>query len=150
MTRDPLVTSELELVLSVLRQHPEVVSATLFGSRAKGTHSDRSDVDLALAGPLGSLGAEAIAAELDELPLPYRFDVKALAAITHAPLLEQIERVGMVIYRGNERAINTSAQSRDHDVDPITAFRGSGPGGSTARLLAERHTPSSLGQRWLG
>ena len=150
MTRDPLVTSELELVLSVLRQHPEVVSATLFGSRAKGTHSDRSDVDLALAGPLGSLGAEAIAAELDELPLPYRFDVQALAAITHAPLLEQIERVGMVIYRGNERAINTSAQSRDHDVDPITAFRGSGHGGSTARPLAERHTPSSLGQRWLG
>jgi predicted nucleotidyltransferase len=150
MTRDPLVASELELVLSVLRQHPEVVSATLFGSRAKGTHSDRSDVDLALAGPLGSLGAEAIAAELDELPLPYRFDVQALAAITHAPLLEQIERVGMVIYRGNERAINTSAQSRDHDVDPITAFRGSGPGGSTARLLAERHTPSSLGQKWLG
>jgi predicted nucleotidyltransferase len=104
MTRDPLVASELELVLSVLRQHPEVVSATLFGSRAKGTHSDRSDVDLALAGPLGSLGAEAIAAELDDLPLPYRFDVQALAAITHAPLLEQIERVGMVIYRGNERA----------------------------------------------
>ena len=150
MTRDPLVTSELELVLSVLRQHPEVVSATLFGSRAKGIHSDRSDVDLALTGSLGALGAEAIAAELDELPLPYRFDVQALAAITHAPLLEQIERVGMVIYRGNERAINTSAQSRDHDVDPITAFRGSGPGGSTARPLAERHTPSSLGQRWLG
>ena len=24
------------------------------------------------------------------------------------------------------------------DADPITAFRGSGPGGSTARLLAER------------
>ena len=150
MTRDPLVASELELVRSVLRQHQEIESAILFGSRAKGIHSDRSDVDLALTGSLGALGAEAIAAELDELPLPYRFDVQALAAITHAPLLEQIERVGMVIYRGNERAINTSAQSRDHDVDPITAFRGSGPGGSTARLLAERHTPSSLGQRWLG
>ena len=98
MTRDPLVASELELVRSVLRQHPEIESAILFGSRAKGTHSDRSDVDLALAGSLGALGAEAIAAELEELPLPYRFDVQALAAITHAPLLEQIERVGMVIY----------------------------------------------------
>ena len=95
MTRDPLVASELELVLSVLRQHQEIESATLFGSRAKGTHSDRSDVDLALAGPLGALGAEAIAAELEELPLPYRFDVHALAAITHAPLLEQIERYGV-------------------------------------------------------
>ena len=98
MTRDPLVASELELVLSVLRQHPEIESAILFGSRAKGTHSDRSDVDLALAGSLGDLGAEAIAAELEELPLPYRFDVHALAAITHTPLLEHIERVGMVIY----------------------------------------------------
>jgi predicted nucleotidyltransferase len=61
MTREPLVASELELVLSVLRQHPEIESAILFGSRAKGTHSDRSDVDLALAGSLGALGAEAIA-----------------------------------------------------------------------------------------
>ncbi len=98
MTRDPLVASELQLVLSVLRQHPEIESATLFGSRAKGTHSERSDVDLALAGSLGDLGAEAIAAELEELPLPYRFDVHALAAITYPPLLEHIERVGMVIY----------------------------------------------------
>ncbi len=98
MTRDPLVASELGLVRSVLRQHPEIESATLYGSRAKGTHSDRSDVDLALAGSLGALGAEAIAAELEELPLPYRFDVHALAAITHTPLLEYIERVGKVIY----------------------------------------------------
>ena len=72
MTRDPLVASELELVRSLLRELPEIESATLFGSRAKGTHSERSDVDLALAGLLGDLGAEAIAAELEELPLPYR------------------------------------------------------------------------------
>ena len=78
MTRAPLEASELALVLSVLRQHPEIESATLFGSRAKGTHSDRSDVDLALAGSLGALGAEAIAAELEELPLPYRFDLMCM------------------------------------------------------------------------
>ena len=98
MMPPPLRPSELELVRSLLRQHPEVESATLFGSRAKGTHTPRSDVDLALTGPLGALGAEAIAAELEELPLPYRFDVHALAAISHAPLLEHIARVGMVIY----------------------------------------------------
>jgi hypothetical protein len=39
MSQVPLQPAELELVLSVLRQHPEVVSATLFGSRAKDTHS---------------------------------------------------------------------------------------------------------------
>lgn len=99
MSQAPLMPRDLELVRSVLRQHPEIESAILFGSRAKGTHTPRSDVDLALAGPLGALGAEAIAAELEELPLPYRFDVHALATITHTPLLEHIERVGQVIYR---------------------------------------------------
>ena len=98
MTSPPLQPAELALVRSVLRQHPEVHSATLFGSRAKGTHHERSDVDLALSGELGLLGAEAIAAELEELPLPYRFDVQALEQITLAPLLEHIQRVGVVIY----------------------------------------------------
>jgi predicted nucleotidyltransferase len=98
MTQPPLQPSELDLVRSVLRLHPEVHSATLFGSRAKGTHSDRSDVDLALSGNLEALGAAAIAAELEELPLPYRFDVQALEQITLEPLLEHIERVGIEIY----------------------------------------------------
>ncbi len=98
MNQPPLQPSELDLVCSVLRRHPEVVRATLFGSRAKGTHHERSDVDLALSGELGLLGAEAIAAELEELPLPYRFDVQALEQISFAPLLEHIERVGVVIY----------------------------------------------------
>ncbi len=98
MSAAPLEPADLELVRAVLRRHPEVVSATLFGSRAKGTHTPRSDVDLALAGPLESLGAEAIAAELEELPLPFRFDVHALEAITYGPLLEHIARVGVAIY----------------------------------------------------
>ena len=98
MNQPPLQPSELKLICSVLRLHPEVHRATLFGSRAKGTHHSRSDVDLALSGELGLLGAEAIAAELEELPLPYRFDVQALEQIRFAPLLEHIQRVGIQIY----------------------------------------------------
>jgi len=91
----PLTPTELELVRSVFRLHPEVQTATLFGSRAKGTHSPRSDVDLAIT---GALRAETIASELEELPLPYRFDVQALDQIRFKPLLEHIQRVGMQIY----------------------------------------------------
>jgi O-succinylbenzoate synthase len=86
------------MVLSVFRHHPEVKSATLFGSRAKGTHSEQSDVDLALGGDVEPLRAEAIASELDALPLPYRFDVHSLAHIQHRPLLDHIQRVGILIY----------------------------------------------------
>jgi hypothetical protein len=37
-------------------------------------------------------------AELEELPLKYRFDVQALNSITYEPLLEHIRRVGIEIY----------------------------------------------------
>jgi len=98
MKTPPLKTVELEMVRSVFRLHPEVKSATLFGSRAKGTHSDRSGVDLVIAGDVEPLRAEAIASELDELPLPYRFEVQPLAHIHYRPLLEHIKRVGILIY----------------------------------------------------
>lgn len=98
MNPPTLKPDELEMVRAVLRHHPEVKSATLFGSRAKGTHSNRSDVDLVLTGDVEPLRAEAIAAELDELPLPYRFEVQPLEHIHHRPLLEHIQRVGISIY----------------------------------------------------
>ncbi|MBJ7364069.1 MAG: nucleotidyltransferase domain-containing protein [Synechococcus sp. SupBloom_Metag_053] len=98
MNNLPLQPTELEQVCLVLSRHPTVLNATIFGSRAKGTHSNRSDIDLALAGPLDALGAEAIAAELEELPLPYLFDVQALDSITYEPLIKHIERVGIKIY----------------------------------------------------
>jgi predicted nucleotidyltransferase len=94
----PLQPAELEMVRAVFRAHPEVKSATLFGSRAKGTHNDRSDVDLVVAGDVEPLCAESIAAELDELPLPYRFEVQPLEHIHYRPLLEHIKRVGILIY----------------------------------------------------
>ena len=95
MKNPPLTPTELELVRSVFRLHPEVQTATLFGSRAKGTHSPRSDVDLAITGAVSALRAETIASELEELPLPYRFDVQALDQIRFKPLLEHIQRVGL-------------------------------------------------------
>ena len=98
MNPPPLKPAELEMVRAVFRDHPEVKSATLFGSRAKGTHSERSDVDLVVTGDVEPLRAESIAAELDELPLPYRFEVQPLEHIHHRPLLEHIRRVGIPIY----------------------------------------------------
>lgn len=93
-----LTSQELDLIRSVLARHPAVSGAILFGSRAKGTASIASDIDLALEGIDEPLEAEAIARELGELPLPYRFDVKALNAIHHPPLREHIARVGVRIH----------------------------------------------------
>lgn len=98
MKPPPLKPAEMDMVRSVFRLHHEVETATLFGSRAKGTHNDRSDVDLVVTGDVAPLRAEAIAAELEELPMPYRFDVQPLEHIHYRPLLEHIKRVGIRIY----------------------------------------------------
>ncbi len=98
MNPPALKPTELDMVRSVFRLHPEIETVTLFGSRAKGTHSERSDVDLVVTGDVGPLRAEGIAAELDELPLPYRFEVQPMAHIRFRPLLDHIQRVGVQIY----------------------------------------------------
>jgi len=40
-----------------------------------------------------------IARELDELPLPYTFDVKAYESIGHEPLKRHIDECGKTLYR---------------------------------------------------
>lgn len=93
-----LKASEQELIFDVLRRHSEVTSARIFGSRAKGLSQPASDVDLALLGRLSSAVVNSIAGELDELPLPYTFDVQAYDAINHQALREHIDRVGQIFY----------------------------------------------------
>jgi predicted nucleotidyltransferase len=93
-----LAPNELTLVAGVFRRHPEIRLVKLFGSRAKGTHTPHSDVDLALWGDVDAIRAESIAAELDELPLPYRFEVQPFESIKLLPLREHIERVGITIH----------------------------------------------------
>jgi predicted nucleotidyltransferase len=89
----------LEAIRRVLAAHPEVHGALLFGSRAKGTARPASDIDLALEGDLSPRELARIAGELDDLPLPLRFDVQPLARIDHQGLRDHIARVGIRVYQ---------------------------------------------------
>ncbi len=93
-----LTPEEIRLIHGMFQRHLEIDCVRLFGSRAKGTHTPRSDVDLAVWGEVDAIRAEAIAAELDELPLPYRFEVKPFALIQLRALREHIERLGIPVY----------------------------------------------------
>jgi len=94
-----LTPHEIDLMREVFRRFPAIREVALYGSRAKGTYRPESDIDLALIGVDDDVQAEAVADELDELPLPYRFDVKAYSSIKYSPLREHIERVGISLYR---------------------------------------------------
>ena len=82
----------LALIVAVLKSEPNITRAAVFGSRAKGTFRPNSDIDLVVWGELGEAPLSRLAAELDELPLPYLFDLKHAPSISSAPLREEIER----------------------------------------------------------
>lgn len=93
------LNEEVILLLNdVFSENLSIEKAVLFGSRAKGTAWDGSDIDIAIFGINDELVAERIATELDELPLPYKFDIKAYNRIENSALREHIDRVGIVIY----------------------------------------------------
>lgn len=93
-----LSKAEIEQLAAVLRRWPEIERGVLFGSRAKGTARPNSDIDLALYGDIDDLTVERIALEMDELPLPYLFDIKAMSSLNNPALIEHIQRVGVEIY----------------------------------------------------
>ena len=96
-----LSPDDLSRIIEVFRRHPAVSAVKLFGSRAKGTHRPYSDVDLAVFGNLDLLAVEAIALDLEDLLLPYRFDLVTMARLEHEGLREHIKRVGVTIF-GNQ------------------------------------------------
>jgi predicted nucleotidyltransferase len=68
--------------------------AVVFGSRAKGNWRDNSDIDIAVFGGY----VPELPALLDELPMPYKFDVADYEGIKHKPLREHIDRVGVELF----------------------------------------------------
>jgi predicted nucleotidyltransferase len=95
-----LKDQDIEEIHAVLRQFPEIESALIFGSRAKGNYRNGSDVDIALKGERVTFGmAVHVAGILNEDTLmPYHFDVLDFNSITNAGLSAHINRVGVVFF----------------------------------------------------
>ena len=87
----------------VFSRFKEVDEAVLYGSRAKGNFKSGSDVDLTLKGEKLKLKLlNKISIDIDDLLLPYTFDISIFHQITNPDLVQHIERVGIVFYK-NEK-----------------------------------------------
>jgi len=94
-------TTQLDEIISFIRQYPQVDEAVLFGSRAIDTYKEASDVDIALKGNEVTAGLAAkmkFNIEEDSL-LPFFFDFIAYPTITNEKLKQHIKSKGIVIYR---------------------------------------------------
>lgn len=91
---------QYDQIVKVFAAHKEVDEVILYGSRAKGTQKPYSDVDITILGDKLSLGLlQRIEIELDDLLLPYNFDVSIYHSIENNELVEHIKRVGKTIYK---------------------------------------------------
>ena len=100
MMRYGLTQHTLEQIINIFAKIPKIEEVILYGSRAMGNYREGSDVDLALKGEnLDMNELLKLSAELDELDLPYHFDLLIFEKIKHRDLLDHICRVGQTIYK---------------------------------------------------
>lgn len=95
-----LPESVIQKICAVFVRYPQVEKVVLYGSRAKGTYKNGSDIDLTLCG-----GADLtlnvlckIANDLDDLYLPYMIDLSVFHDISDPDVIGHIQRVGMTVY----------------------------------------------------
>ena len=93
-----LPENALKLIQSYFASQPEVVKVFIFGSRAMGREKPGSDIDLALITTSDHDISAHVKGDLEELPLPYLFDVVDYERIAYTPLREHIDRVGKVLF----------------------------------------------------
>ena len=91
--------STWEKMSRVFAAYPELTAVTLFGSRATGKSTPRSDFDLATHGITDHYRLGRMALDLEDLNIPQKCDVQAYESIGYAPLKRHIDTFGVTIYR---------------------------------------------------
>ena len=86
------INSILEEIINLAKKY-SASTVILFGSRAKGTATERSDIDI------GIPDTENLREELDNLPTLYTIDLVNLDECGNQLLLEDIRKYGREIYK---------------------------------------------------
>lgn len=95
-----LKKTTIESINKVFSNYSQVERVVIYGSRAKGNYKNGSDIDLTFKGDDLSLTLlNKIDLELDDLMLPYTFDLSVYDHIQNSDLIDHIDRVGKVFYK---------------------------------------------------
>ena len=90
----------LEQIKTVFNSFNEVEKVILYGSRAKGNFKNGSDIDITLFGnQLNQQILFQLIDKIDDLMLPYTFDISIYNHISNPDFKEHVKRVGKIMYR---------------------------------------------------
>lgn len=85
-------------LLSYFKSKPEILLVKIYGSRAKGTFNNGSDIDFAIWADENT-NFSKIAGELYDLPTPYKFDVTDYKTLTNENLKASVDKDGIEFYK---------------------------------------------------
>ena len=95
----------LARIIDVFKEHSKIAEVILYGSRAKGNYKPGSDIDLTFIGKELTLHElNGISLALDDLLLPFTFDLSIYSQIDNTELIGHIKRVGITIYKKAEES----------------------------------------------
>ncbi len=99
-----LKKGDIEKIQAVFHRYPQVKKAVLYGSRATGAWKNNSDIDLVLVGhnDLTLQILYRIMNEIDDLLLPYIFDISIYSKINDKEVLEHIKQAGVTFYKNEQ------------------------------------------------
>lgn len=99
MSAPDLPSGARERLARIFAAYPELREVVLYGSRATGASTPRSDIDLATRGITDHHRLGALELDLEESDIPQKCDVRAYESIESVALRDHIEREGVAIYR---------------------------------------------------
>ena len=85
-------------LLDYFKTKSEIEKVVIYGSRAKGTFHNGSDIDFAIWADEDT-NFSRIAGELYDLPTPYKYDVTNYKTLTYENLKASIDRDGIEFYK---------------------------------------------------
>ena len=97
-----LSLEEIDRIKEVFNKYEAIEEVLIYGSRAKGNYKPASDVDLSLIGNIDLNLQQQIELALDDLLLPFKFDISVYNKINNPDFLDHIQRVGKQFYKRTE------------------------------------------------
>ena len=85
-------------ILKILESCESITAVVIYGSRAKGTHKEGSDIDITLKGKVTNQDFSKLWHSLDDSYIPYKFDISIYDNLSSITLKEHIDRIGKIFY----------------------------------------------------
>lgn len=99
LSKTGLKKAVVDKINNCILSFPEIHQVIIYGSRAKGNFRNGSDIDICLIGDnLDSNVILKLDNKLDDLLLPYTFDISIYDKLDNPNFKDHIDRVGMIFF----------------------------------------------------